>query len=130
MMTTGTEHLGAALLPASAALMPPPGLRFAADAAELRTDFRDYVLNLAYAAACRELGDALQAAEVSVYRSHWEPAPPVLTLSILAAIGVSEFGKVHKAMAQAVGAAAASWSDSDRADYAQSVHYELVPLPV
>ena len=129
-MTTGTERSVSALLPTPAALMPPPGLRFAADAAELRTDFRDYVLNLAYAAACRELGDALQSAEVSMYRSYWEPAPPVLTLSILAAIDSSEFGKVHKAMAQAVGAAAASWRDSDRADYAQSVHYELVPLPV
>ena len=129
-MTTGTERSVSSLLPAPAALMPPPGLRFAADAAELRTDFRDYVLNLAYAAACRELGDALQSAEVSVYRSHWEPAPPVLTLSILAAIDGSEFGRVHKAMAQAVGAAAASWSDSDRGDYARSVHYELVPMPV
>ena len=117
-------------MPAPAALMPPPGLRFAADAAELRTDFRDYVLNLAYATACRELGDALQSAEVSVYWNHREHAPPVLTLSILATIDGSEFGKVHKAMAQAVGATAASWSDSDRADYAQSVHYELVPLSV
>ena len=129
-MTTGTERPGTAVLPAPAALMPPPGLRFAADAAELRTDFRDYVLNLAYATACRELGDALQSAEVSVYRSHLEPAPPVLTLSILAAIDGSEFGRVHKAMAQAVGAAAASWSDFDRGDYARSVHYELVPMPV
>jgi len=129
-MTTGTERPRSAVLPAPAALMPPPGLRFAADAAELRTDFRDYVLNLAYAAACRELGEALQSAEVSAYRNHWESTPPVLTLSILAAIDGSEFGRVHKAMAQAVGAAAASWSDSDRADYARSVHYELVPLPV
>ena len=129
-MTTGTERPRSALLSAPAALMPPPGLHFAADAAELRTDFRDYVLNLAYAAACRELGDALQSAEVSVYRSHLEPAPPVLTLSILAAIDGSEFGRVHKAMAQAVSTAATSWSDSVRADYAQSVHYELVPLPI
>ena len=129
-MTTGTERPGSAVLPAPAALMLPPGLHFAADAAELRTAFRDYVLNLAYATACRELGDALQSAEVSVYWNHWEPAPPVLTLSILAAIDGSEFGKVHKAMAQAVGAAATSWNDSDRADYARSVHYELVPLPV
>ena len=127
-MTTGTERPGAAVLPAPAALMPPPGLRFAADAVELRTNFRDYVLNLAYAAACRELGDALQSAEVSAWHSPDEPAPPRLLLTLWADVGQDQWRRVNKVLIETLIDEATRWGSAEVEDYRSAIHIDVEPI--
>ena len=127
-MTTGTERPGSAVLPAPAALMPPPGLRFAADAAELRTDFRDYVLNLAYAAACRELGDALQSAEVSAWRSPDEPVPPRLLLTLWADVGKDQWRRVNKVLIETLIDESTRWGRAEVEDYRSAIHIDVEPI--
>ena len=127
-MTTGTERSVSSLLPAPAALMPAPDLRFAADAAELRTDFRDYVLNLAYAVAGRELGDALQSAEVSAWHSPDEPAPPRLLLTIWADVGKDRWRRVNKVLIETLIDESTRWSSVEVEDYRSAIHIDVEPI--
>ena len=127
-MTTGTERPGSAVLPAPVTPMLLPGLHFAADMADLRTDFRDYVLNLAYAAACRELGDALQSAEVSVWHSLDEPAPPRLLLTIWADVGQDQWRRGNKVLTETLIDESTRWGSAEAEDFRRTIHIDVEPI--
>ena len=110
---------------------PPTCLTFTADAAALRTPFRDYVLQTIFEVARKELGDRLKGVVVDkVYFDPYEPEPPKLSLGLAADIDGTEYGSVSRSISESVFKEESHWSDTDKKDYYKSIHYALLPLKV
>ena len=108
----------------------PSCLTFTAEAAALRTPFRDYALQTIFELAREELGNKLKDAVVSMYYDPYEPEPPALALGIAADIEAEEFGTVFRSISNSVFEEKSRWSDAHRKEYAKAIHYDLVPLRI
>lgn len=105
-------------------------LHIPTEAKPLLTSFRVHVLQSIYEFAQRELGDKFRFATVSVYYDHYEPVPPVLVLGIVADIDGEEFGRVHRAVVKAIMLEELLWSDAEKADFNEVIHFDLVPTKI
>jgi hypothetical protein len=105
-------------------------LDFSDEARPLLTDFRIHALETIYESARKELGDLLIQASVSVYHDHYEPVPPILVLGIVADIDGEAFGRIHRAVVKAIMLEELLWSDAEKAEFTEAIHFELVPLKV
>ena len=114
----------------SRALRNQGGLHFPIETRPLLTSFRVHALQTIYEIAQKELGDSLESATVSVYRDHYEPVPPVLVLGIVADIGGEAFGRVHRALVKAIMLEELLWSDAEKADFNEVIHFDLVPTKI
>ncbi len=94
------------------------------------TRFRSYVLQTIYEFSRKEFGDLLKSATVSVYYDYYEPVPPALVLGIVADVDGQMFGRVHRSAAESVATESLLWSDAEKEDFRESIHYELVPLNI
>lgn len=112
----------------SSALKSKGGLHFSMEAKPLLTSFRVQALQTIYEFAQKELGDSLESASVSVYHDHYEPVPPILVLGIAADIDGEAFGRVHRTMVKAIMLEELLWSDAEKAEFREAIHFELVPL--
>ena len=107
-----------------------PRLDFSDEARPLLTDFRIHALETIYESARKELGDLLIQASVSVYYDHYEPVPPILVLGIVADIDGEAFGRIHHAMVKAIMLEELLWSDAEKADFNEIIHFDLVPTKI
>ena len=110
----------------------PTCLTYTSEAAQMRTHFRDYVLQIIFEAAQRELGDTLKSANVLVEYDQYEPepVPPALVVSMAADIDGEQFGIAHRAVSKAVAKEVRYWSKSEREDYLKRIHYVITPLRI
>ncbi len=107
-----------------------PRLDFSDEARPLLTDFRIHALETIYESARKELGDLLRHASVSVYHDQYEPVPPILVLGIVADISGEAFGRIHRAMVKAIMLEELLWSDADKADFNEIIHFDLIPTKI
>ena len=107
-----------------------PRLDFSDEARPLLTDFRIHALQTIYESARKELGDLLIQASVSVYYDHYEPVPPILVLGIVADIDGKRFGEVLNVLIDSIATERILWSDAEKAEFREAIHFELVPLKV
>ena len=105
-------------------------LHFPTEAEPILTSFRVHALQTMYEIAQKELGDSLESATVSVYHDHYEPVPPILVLGIVADIGGEEFGRVHRALVKAIMLEELLWSDAEKAEFNEVIHFDLVPTKI
>ena len=105
-------------------------LHFPTEAEPLLTSFRVHALQTIYEIAQRELGDSLESVAVSVYYDHYEPVPPILVLGIVANIDGEAFGRIHRAVVKAIMLEELLWSDAEKADFNEVIHFDLVPTKI
>ncbi len=105
-------------------------LQFPMEARPLLNSFRVHALQTMYEIAQKELGDSLESATVSVYYDHYEPVPPVLVLGIVADIDGEAFGRIHRAVVKAIMLEELLWSDAEKAEFNQVIHFDLVPTKI
>ncbi len=114
----------------SSVLRDQDRLHFPKEAKPLLTSFRVHALQTIYEIAQKELGDSLESASVSVYHDHYEPIPPILVLGIVADIDGEGFGRIHRAVVKAIMLEELLWSDAEKAEFNEVIHFDLVPTKI
>ena len=73
------------------------------------------------------LGSSLRTATISVYQDYLEPAPPAILLQIVADLDSEAFGKAIDAIVKEIALESMLWSDDEKAEYRETILYELIP---
>ena len=102
-------------------------LYFPIESRPLLTQFKVYVLQTIFESASRELGESLKTATVLVYHDHHEATHPTLVLQIVADLDRESFSLVHKRVAGDIALESLLWSESNKVEYREMIHYEFIP---
>ena len=105
-----------------------PRLYYPLDARVLRTPFRAKVLETIYEIAHRELGDSIESAVVLTNVDYEEPYRIMLVLAIWVDVDKDEWSRASRAISDAVFVEESSWTEEERDDYLNMIHFEILPL--
>lgn len=105
-------------------------LFFPPDVEPLLTPFRVKALENIYEITHRELGGRIKSTVVAARAGDDEPGRTTLVLAIWADLDSDQWSRADRAISNAVFDAETSWSDAERADYVDMIHFEILPLNV
>ena len=103
-------------------------LYFPPDAEPLLTPFRVQTLETIYDIAHRELEDRIKSTVVLTEGRDGEPGSTTLVIAIWADLDQEEWCRADRAISDAVFDIEESWTDAERADYVDTMRFEILPL--
>ena len=119
------------LPPVDAKKRPPQlPLYFPPDVEALLTPFRVRALQRIYEIAHRHLGARIKSTVVQSEDSYDEPGHTSLVLAIWADMDKDEWRRADWAIGDAVFDEEAYWTESERDDYVDTIHFEILPLKI
>ncbi len=107
---------------------PQLPLYFPPDVEALLTSFRVRALQSIYEIAHRQLGDRIKSTVVQADTSYDEPGHTSLVLAIWVDMDKGEWSRADRAISDAVFEEETSWTEYEREDYLDMIHFEILPL--